>query len=63
MLFFSFCLEVLYKNSVPIIEEEGGGWGGKHTHLPPTNQGLPFIFPSYLSPSLNRNRKTYFITI
>lgn len=62
MLFFSFCLEVLYKNSVPIIEEEGGGWGG-HTHLPPTNQDLPFISPSYLSPSLNRNRKTYFITI
>lgn len=59
---FSFCLEVLYKNSVPIIEEEGGRWG-EQKHLPPTNQDLPFIFPSYLSPSLNRNRKTYFITI
>ena len=35
MLFFSFCLEVLYKNSVPIIEEEGGGGGGNtHTYHP-----------------------------
>lgn len=50
MLFFSFCLEVLYKNSVPIIEEEGGQWGGTNTptthksrssfHLPQ----LPFPF-------------------
>lgn len=50
MLFFSFCLEVLYKNSVPIIEEEGGG--GEETHTPTTHKSrssfhlpeLPFPF-------------------
>lgn len=57
---FSFCLEVLYKSSVPIIEE-----GKRGVHNTPTTHNLDplFIFPSYLSPSLNRNRKTYFITI
>ena len=52
MLFFSFCLEVLYKNSVPITEEEGGGWWGGETQTPTTHKSrssfhlpeLPFPF-------------------
>lgn len=62
MLFFSLCLEVLLpKKTLYLLLGEGGREG---SHTPPSHRlTAPLISSGYLSPSLNGNRKTYFITI